>query len=114
MAENRERAHPAALDPGAVWRLAPMVGKTALVVAIEFLGATQVMGETPDEGSGRLDAVRRSVREAAHMTSDDSGLAAASNLASVAVLVGSGALAAAAGVTLPSLEQSPGTKARHG
>jgi histidine ammonia-lyase len=114
MAEIRERAHPAALDPGAVWRLAPMIGKTALVVAMEFLGATQVMGETPDEGSGRLDAVRRSVREAAHMTSDDSGLAAASNLASVAVLVGSGTLAAAAGVTLPSLEQSPGTKVRHG
>ena len=41
MAEIRERAHPAALDPGAVWRLAPMIGKTALVVAIEFLGATQ-------------------------------------------------------------------------
>ena len=30
MAEIREHAHPAALDPGAVWRLAPMIGKTAL------------------------------------------------------------------------------------
>ena len=45
----------------------------------------------------------------------DSGAAAASNLASVAVLVGSGALAAAAGVTLPSLDAvSAGRRSAHG
>lgn len=109
MAEIREHAHPAALDPGAVWRLAPMIGKTALVVAIEFLGATQVTEDTADGAPTALDAVRRSVREAAHLTSD-SGAVAASNLASVAVLVGSGALASASGVTLPSL--TPSTRDR--
>jgi histidine ammonia-lyase len=101
MAEIRERAHPAALDPDAVWRLAPMIGKTALVVAIEFLSATQVTAETPTA----LDAVRKSVRDASHFALD-SGMAAASNLASVAMLVGSGALASAPGVTLPSLTPS--------
>jgi len=111
MAEIRERAHPAALDPTAVWRLAPMIGKTALVVAIEFLGATQAEEATPDERHTALDTVRRSVRGAAHLASD-SGLAAASSLASVAMLVGSGALAAASDMALPSL--TPSAQARLG
>jgi histidine ammonia-lyase len=106
MAEIRERAHPAALDPDAVWRLAPMIGKTALVLAIEILAAAEAEGALSDDNTHTpLDAVQRTVRDASHLAID-SGVAAASNLASVAMLVGSGALAAACDVTLPSLTPS--------
>ena len=104
MAEIRERAHPAALDPDAVWRLAPMIGKTALVVAIEFLQAMPVAAETT-AAAPALDAVRKSLRDASPFGMD-TGVAAATNLASVAMLVGSGALASASGITLPSLTPS--------
>ena len=104
MAEIREYAHPAALDPRAVWRLAPMIGKSALVVAIEFLQAMPVTAETT-AALPALDAVRKSVRDASPFGMD-TGVAAATNLASVAMLVGSGALASASGVTLPSLTPS--------
>ena len=40
VAENRERARPTASVPDGVWRLLPMAGTTALVVAIEILQAT--------------------------------------------------------------------------
>jgi histidine ammonia-lyase len=105
MAEIRERAHPAALDPDAVWRLAPMIGKTALVIAIEILRAAEAENTSADTVTTVLDPVRKSVRDASHMAID-SGVAAASNLASVAMLVGSGALVTACGVTLPSLTPS--------
>lgn len=102
MAENRERAQPTALDPSGVWRLLPMAGSTALVIAIEFLGATQAAEGVTAGTSAGLDSVRKSVRDAAQ-PANDSGAIAASNLASVAVLVGSGALSAASGVGLPAL-----------
>jgi histidine ammonia-lyase len=105
MADIRERAHPAALDLGAVWRLAPMIGKTALVIAIEILAATDSEKADDDRVPPTLDAVRRAVRDASHLAID-SGVAAASNLASVAMLVGSGALVTASGVALPSLALS--------
>ena len=63
VAENRERARPTALDPNGVWRLLPMAGTTALVVAIEFLEA----GRRPESETAALPpglaAVLQSVRE---------------------------------------------------
>lgn len=112
MAENRERALPTALDPHGIWRLLPMVGTTALVIAIEFLGATHALEGAPAKTSGGLEAVRRTVADAARPASDK-GAVAASNLASVAVLVGSGALAGAAGVTLPSLNPPVSPERKH-
>ncbi len=106
VAENRERARPTALDPSGVWRLLPMAGTTALVIAIEFLEATRGAETSPNDIAAGLDSVRRSVREVAR-PANETGAVAAGNLASVAVLVGSGTLAAAAGVTLPSLTPPP-------
>jgi histidine ammonia-lyase len=111
VAENRERAQPTALDPHGVWRLLPMAGTTALVIAIEFLGAAHAAERSATKIPGGLDAVRRTVSDAARPASDK-GAVAASNLASVAVLVGSGALAGAANVTLPSLIPPVSPKAR--
>jgi histidine ammonia-lyase len=105
MAEIRDRAHPAALDPSAVWRLAPMIGKTALVIAIEILAVMEDEKTSVDDTASALDTARNTVRNASHLAID-SGVAAASNLASVAMLIGSGALVNACGVTLPSFNSS--------
>jgi histidine ammonia-lyase len=102
VAENRERARPSALAPQAVWRLMPMAGVTALIVAIEFLEATRVAEARTEGMSAGLNAVLQTVRGALGPASGN-GVAAATNLASVGALVGSGALAAATGIQLPSL-----------
>ena len=102
VAENRERARPSALAPQAVWRLMPMAGVTALVVAIEVLGATRAAEGRAEGLPSGLDAVLRSVRDVIGPAGGN-GVTAATNLASVGALVGSGALAATAGIQLPSL-----------
>ncbi len=103
VAENRDRARPSGFQPEGVWRLLPMAGTTALIVAIEVLEAVHTaegfLGSVPPG----LDAVLLRVREVARET----GALAATNLASVAALVGSGALVSAARVQLPSLAPPP-------
>jgi histidine ammonia-lyase len=101
-AENRERARSTTLDPAGVWRLLPMAGTTALVIAIEFLEATRAAERITISLPPGLEAVRQSVRNVARPISEP-GPVAATNLASVGALVGSGALVSAAGIPLPSL-----------
>jgi hypothetical protein len=79
-----------------------MAGTMALVVAVEFLEAASEAEPSVGDRTAGLPAVRRKVREVAR-PSGTAGAVDASNLASVAVLVGSGALAAAAGITLPAI-----------
>jgi hypothetical protein len=78
-----------------------MAGATALVIAVEFLEAARAADHSETALPAALEAVRRAVRQVA--PSDATGVLAATNLASIAVLVGSGALAAAPGIPLPSL-----------
>lgn len=107
-AENRERAKPVAPDPSRIWRLLPMAGTTALVIGVEFLAAARAVEAFSIQLPAELEAVRKAVRDAA--PSDETGVLAATNLASIAVLVGSGSLAAVAGVPLPSLTPPPPEK----
>jgi histidine ammonia-lyase len=100
-AENRERSRSTAPDAAGIWRLLPMAGTTALVIAVEFIEATRATEAAQSVLPPCLEAVRQAVRDAAPVS--ESGVLAATNLASIAVLVGSGALSAAPGTTLPSL-----------
>jgi histidine ammonia-lyase len=100
-AENRERSRSTAPDAAGIWRLLPMAGTTALVIAVEFIEATRATEAAQSALPPCLEAVRQAVRDAAPVS--ESGVLAATNLASIAVLVGSGALSAAPGTALPSL-----------
>jgi histidine ammonia-lyase len=102
VAENRARAEPSGLDPEGLKRLLPMAGTTALVVAIELLEALRTAPESGGEAVDRLGDVRQLVKDAAPPMRE-TGAVAAGNLASVAVLVGSGALTVAAAVDLPEV-----------
>jgi hypothetical protein len=79
-----------------------MAGVTALVVAIEVLEATRAAEARTEGMPANLDSVLRSVRDVIGPAGGN-GVAAATNLASVGALVGSGALVAAAGIQLPTL-----------
>lgn len=101
VSENRERGIPAGLAPASMRRLLPMAGTAALVLAIEALTATRAAARSPREsGSAALQAARRVVSEAAPDT-DSPSSASVGDLAAIADLVRSGALAAAPGVALP-------------
>jgi histidine ammonia-lyase len=89
-----------------VRRLLPMAGTTALVIATELLAAARACKDEPAGEGGALDAVLRQVREAAPRATEAEGLPAG-DLAAIAERVGSGALAAAAGMELPSVTSCP-------
>lgn len=99
--ENREREGPR--DASGARRLLPMAGTAALLIAIEYLQMAEAWREAKElSAAPALEAVRLKLDEVAE-TDGASGAAAAANLASVAALVRSGALAAATDVELPSL-----------
>jgi histidine ammonia-lyase len=100
-AENRDRSRSTAPDPTGIWRLLPMAGTTALVIAVEFIEAVRIAEAAQSALPPGLEAVRQTVREVA--PASEQGVLAATNLASIAVLVGSGALCTAPGAPLPSL-----------
>jgi histidine ammonia-lyase len=116
VAENRERARPSALDereedaadlavPGAR-RLLPMVGTTALIVAIELLVAAKAAAGRETNDAEPLEAARRLLRERLPQTGED-GRISAPDLAAAADLVRSGALASAPGISLPEVVPAP-------
>jgi len=100
-AENRERSRSTAPDAAGIWRLLPMAGTTALMIAVEFIEASRATQASQSVLSPGLEAVRHAIRNAAPVS--ESGVLATTNLASIAVLVGSGTLSAAPGTALPSL-----------
>jgi histidine ammonia-lyase len=124
-AENRERAQPVGLQfvgdaaagaeqaailvPGAR-RLLPMAGNVTLIVAIELMAAA-------DEFKGRkrtsaaLQPVRDLLRARAPQRGNDPLLAP--DLAAVADLVRSGAIARATGLDLPNLTTSAAVSSKH-
>jgi len=94
-----------------VRRLLPMAGMAALVLAIELLEAARAAEARPErEGAPLCDVLSR-LREAAP---DDAAVSvgAAGDIAAIADRVGSGALAAAAGVELPGVAPRPRERQR--
>jgi histidine ammonia-lyase len=87
-------------------RLLPMAGTATLVLAIEFLEAGRACDAAPEREAPELNDVLRLVREAAPHA-DEAGLFPAGDLAAIADRVGSGALAAAAGMPLPGVVRRP-------
>ena len=88
-----------------------MAGTTALLIAVEFIEATRATEAAQSVLPPGLEAVRQAVRDAAPVS--ESGVLAATDLASIAVLVGSGALSDAPGTALPSLSPpTPEKRAR--
>ena len=122
-AENRERARPASLPPeddatpaadGApgMRRLLPMAGNVTLIVAIELMAAAEAFNASNRKRStDALEPVRSLLRERAPGRGKDA--IAAPDLAIVADLVRSGAVAAASGVDLPSLTSPSPARAPH-
>ena len=118
VSENKQRAHPASVDSiptsanqedhvsmaayGAR-RLTAMAENAANIVAIELIAAAQGCDfHAPMRSSAPLERVRARLRESVPRLDHDRYLAP--DIAAAADLVRSGALAAAAGVDLPSLE----------
>jgi hypothetical protein len=88
-----------------------MAGLAALVLAIELLEAARAAEARPErEGAPLCDVLSR-LREAAP---DDAAVSvgAAGDIAAIADRVGSGALAAAAGVELPGVAPRPRERQR--
>jgi len=118
VAENKQRAHPASVDSiptsanqedhvsmaaHGARRLAAMVENAVNVVAIELLAAAQGCDfHAPMASSAPLERVRARLRERVPMVVHDRYLAP--DIAAAADLVRSGALASAAGVSLPDIE----------
>jgi len=118
VAENKQRAYPASVDSiptsanqedhvsmaaHGARRLAAMVENTANVVAIELLAAAQGCDfHAPMASSVPLERVRARLRERVPMVDHDRYLAP--DIVVAADLVRSGALASAAGVSLPDIE----------
>jgi len=118
VAENKQRAHPASVDSiptsanqedhvsmaaHGARRLAAMVENAVNVVAIELLAAAQGCDfHAPMASSAPLERVRARLRERVPMVDHDRYLAP--DIAAAADLVRSGALASAAGVSLPDIE----------
>lgn len=82
--------------------LLAMAGTVTLVLAIELLEAERARPADYGGIPGALEDALRLVREAAPR-SDVAGLSPAAGLAAIAERIGSGALAAAVGVSLPSV-----------
>jgi len=118
VAENKQRAYPASVDSiptsanqedhvsmaaHGARRLAAMVENAVNVVAIELLAAAQGCDfHAPMASSAPLERVRARLRERVPMVDHDRYLAP--DIAAAADLVRSGALASAAGVSLPDIE----------
>ena len=118
VSENKQRAHPASVDSiptcanqedhvamsaHGARRLAAMAENAANVVAIELIAAAQGCDfHAPLASSAPLEQVRARLRERVARLDQDRYLAP--DIAAAADLVRSGALAAAADVTLPSFE----------
>jgi histidine ammonia-lyase len=118
VAENKQRAHPASVDSiptcanqedhvamsaHGARRLAAMAENAANVVAIELIAAAQGCDfHAPLASSAPLEQVRARLRERVASLDQDRYLAP--DIAAAADLVRSGALVAAADVTLPSFE----------
>ena len=119
VAENKQRAHPASIDSiptsanqedhvsmsaHAACRLAAMAENAVNIVAIELLtGAQGCDFHAPMKSSPPLERVRARLREAVPMLDHDRHLAP--EIAAAADLVRSGAIAAAAGVPFPELDE---------
>jgi histidine ammonia-lyase len=119
VAENKQRAHPASIDSiptsanqedhvsmsaHAARRLAAMAENAVNIVAIDLLTAAQGCEfHAPMKSSAPLERVRARLREAVPMLDHDRHLAP--EIAAAADLVRSGAIAAAAGVRLPELDE---------
>jgi histidine ammonia-lyase len=111
--EIRERARPLALRPGveehpdvalgmsAARRLLPLAGNVTLLLAIELMAAAEAAEMAKRDTGGPLQRVRNLLRS----RTGASGLTtlAAPDLAAVAELVRTGAVAAACGVAMPSV-----------
>jgi histidine ammonia-lyase len=118
VSENKQRAHPASVDSiptcgnqedhvamsaHGARRLAAMAENAVNVVAIELIAAAQGCDfHAPLASSAPLEQVRARLRERVARLDQDRYLA--TDIAAAADLVRSGALAAAADVTLPSFE----------
>jgi histidine ammonia-lyase len=118
VSENKQRAHPASVDSiptcanqedhvamsaHGARRLAAMAENAANVVAIELIAAAQGCDfHAPLASSAPLEQVRARLRERVASLDQDRYLAP--DIAAAADLVRSGALVAAADVTLPSFE----------
>jgi histidine ammonia-lyase len=118
VSENKQRAHPASVDSiptcanqedhvamsaHGARRLAAMAENAANVVAIELIAAAQGCDfHAPLASSAPLEQVRARLRERVARLDQDRYLAP--DIAAAADLVRSGALVAAADVTLPSFE----------
>jgi histidine ammonia-lyase len=120
--ELGERAVPAGLRTngkdrgGGVRQLLPLAGTAALIVAIAAATAARGLDRRSAEPlDAPLDGARRLIRERAP-PSDASGAFGLADLAAAAELVRSGALAAAAGVPLPTIADpvAPARRARLG
>jgi len=126
-AENRERAQPVGLQflddaagdaeqaailvPGAR-RLLPMAGNVTLILAIELMAAAAVYDfKGRKRTSAALQPVRELLRSRAPQRGKDPLLAP--DLAAVADLVRSGAIARATGLDLPNLTASPAIGPKH-
>jgi histidine ammonia-lyase len=126
-AENRERAQPVGLQflddaagdaeqapilvPGAR-RLLPMAGNVTLILAIELMAAAAVYDfKGRKRTSAALQPVRDLLRSRAPQRGDDPLLAP--DLAAVADLVRSGAIARATNLVLPNLTTSPAVGPKH-
>ena len=126
-AENRERAQPVGLQflddaagdaeqaailvPGAR-RLLPMAGNVTLILAIELMAAAEAYEfKGRKRTSAALQPVRDLLRLRAPQSGDDPLLAP--DLAAVADIVRSGAVARATGVDLPNLTRSPPLPSKH-
>jgi histidine ammonia-lyase len=119
VAENKQRAHPASIDSiptsanqedhvsmsaHAACRLAAMAENAVNIVAIELLAAAQGCDfHAPMKSSPPLERVRARLRESMPMLDHDRYLAL--EIAAAADLVRSGAIAAAAGVPFPELDE---------
>lgn len=118
-AENKQRAHPASIDSiptsanqedhvsmaaHGARRLAAMAENAANIIAIELIAAAQGCDfHRPLPSSAPLERVRARLRE--HVPGLDHDRYLAPEIAAAAATVRCGGLAAAAGVTLPSLEE---------
>jgi histidine ammonia-lyase len=126
-AENRERAQPVGLQflgdaagdaeqaailvPGAR-RLLPVAGNVTLILAIELMAAAAVYDfKGRKRTSAALQPVRDLLRARAPQRGNDPLLAP--DLAAVADIVRSGAIARATGVDLPNLTTSPAVAPKH-
>ena len=126
VAENKQRAHPASVDSiptcanqedhvsmaaHAATRLLPMAANAQAVIGIELLAAVQGCDfHAPLASSPPLEAARALLR--AHVPHLDDDRYIHPDLASAHALVRSGAVAAAAGIVLPGLTDSPGVFAQ--